>query len=1032
MSYRLEKDTGDLVIDGFEQGIASSPHKGIANIQNGNISTENGEVTASFVRTQQSMTSTATGTGTLTFVDSSHVNLNISGSNNLFKGQWITVTASSNTTQLPNGTYYVQPSTGSGYVLSNYYNSLVPSGALPVTSSYLIVGGGGNGGNGATTNNGGGGGGGGQVRTGTTSLNVGTNAITVGAANSTSSAFSITAAAGVNGVAPANGASAGGAGGASGSGNAGGAAGSGNVGGPNVGGGGGGDSAVGLLKDGGAGTVSSITGISLTYGGGGGAGAQASPGNGGAGGGGAGGTTNGTAGSGNTGGGGGGGNNGGTGAGGGTGLVVVSYPVGSLIGATGGTISYFGTNKIHTFTSSGSLVIPTQPTANLTGFLAGLTATIQLVATMGNPLAQATESYFRSGTKYNRYYVLDSNNLVWVYDTYNEVLYSASDNVNWFLPDYQTSWCTGATGLGVISGFLVAAAKTGLYGKPTDLLGNTNSTATTWTQFTNVSGWSSGALNSPHYVFTGHQGRMYITDGNYIASVFPESTLANTNISSQNIQSFCSWIIYSAGANPQYDGQFSVIAGTSPIPGTAARIPVVLFTNSAGTLPTSITAGKVYYMSANLTYFNVYPDPLITSAGTIVFTGAPASGATGGTLTAAWSFATGAYPVTFSNGDVRQVTLTNGSTSATWSVGLSSSPTVNADYIGELDLQTGASGTQYFNTFYPIASAPSYLGATPTYLYTPQRLTLPSFEIAQTIGEIGNIALIGCNGNVVYPWDQASSLPTNLIPLPEGNVANIITVNSMAYIFAGNNGNVYITDGGTSSLVINIPDYCAGVPGSPGTYIESTYYWGGAMYLRGRVYFSVRDQSTTKAGNCGGIWSFVPTQNLYIGQDTGIALRMEAQNSYNTYSGAASLLIGKQLQDQEAPLYWSAWYSDYNTPTYGIDYSTNGTSASFPTVVETDAIPAGTMLNKKTFSQLEYKLSSPLDNGATVTAFYRTNLTDSWTACSAFNVESSGLSGYAVVNFEKNQWLQFKFVLTPITSTAASNSFIRFKEIRLR
>jgi hypothetical protein len=45
LSYRYEKSTGDIVIEGWENGISPSPHKGLANLQNVNISTETGEAT---------------------------------------------------------------------------------------------------------------------------------------------------------------------------------------------------------------------------------------------------------------------------------------------------------------------------------------------------------------------------------------------------------------------------------------------------------------------------------------------------------------------------------------------------------------------------------------------------------------------------------------------------------------------------------------------------------------------------------------------------------------------------------------------------------------------------------------------------------------------------------------------------------------------------------------------------------------------------------------------------------------------------
>ncbi len=113
--------------------------------------------------------------------------------------------------------------------------------------------------------------------------------------------------------------------------------------GANTGGGGGGATSAGSGATGGAGTASSISGASVTYaaGGGGGTGSQgASPGTPGSGGGG--GREN--------------GGGGGAGASGAAGIVIISYPTGT-VEATGGTITTSGGNTIHTFTSSGTFTV---------------------------------------------------------------------------------------------------------------------------------------------------------------------------------------------------------------------------------------------------------------------------------------------------------------------------------------------------------------------------------------------------------------------------------------------------------------------------------------------------------------------------------------------------------------------------------------------------------------------------------------------------------------------------------------------------
>jgi hypothetical protein len=258
------------------------------------------------------------------------------------------------------------------------------SGAPAVTASYLVVAGGAGGSNG--------GGGAGGYRTGTASLSLTDSyAVTVGAGgaggnpnsttngtNGSSSVFtSITSAGGGGG---GNGSS-GGLGLAGGSGGGGGGwdptstGGAGNT--PstspsqgNNGGtgansgaaGGGGAGAVGSNGStntggaGGAGTASSISGASVTYAGGGGGRGFNTAGAGGSGGGGAGTTGSGIGSAGTANLGGGGGGSGATNAGGqgGSGVVIISYPSPQKFG--GGVVTTSGSNTIHTFTTSGTLV----------------------------------------------------------------------------------------------------------------------------------------------------------------------------------------------------------------------------------------------------------------------------------------------------------------------------------------------------------------------------------------------------------------------------------------------------------------------------------------------------------------------------------------------------------------------------------------------------------------------------------------------------------------------------------------------------
>ncbi len=566
------------------------------------------------------------------------------------------------------------------------------------------------------------------------------------------------------------------------------------------------------------------------------------------------------------------------------------------------------------------------------------------VGSFASPVTSATEKY-SDGTNFQyRYYILDSHGNVWVQDTM-----VSTPGITWFLPDPFVQF-TNATGMAVLNGWLMIFNGNNILIKPTVNLGDSTAQGSTGVAYPGISLMSPDTSPNPHFAFVGHQGKLYYTDGNFIGSIFPDTSLL-TGVA--NIQSYASYTTSTTTGTIS-----ALIDGSIPSTGTDnTRIPALFFPQAGFSNPSALTAGTIYYIQYSISgsTFQVY------------------SAASGGSA---------------------------------------------------LDITSGATGTQYFNTFYP-ASA----GGQATITFTPQRLNLPFFETSKSIAELGNLIVIGCTSNVLYPWNQVDPTPSDIIPLPENNVSNMITVNNMVYVFAGAKGNIYITNGSTASLVLSVPDYCAGIAGTPASYIEPYFTWGGAMYLRGRVWFSILDQTASKAGNCGGIWSFVPTQNFFIGQDTGISLRLENQASYGTYNGVSPVLLASQNQNAIGAQYWNAWYSSISSPAYGIDFT--NTTTSTPAIIETDLIPTGTLLDKKTFKQIEYKLSTPLAAGESVAISYRQNSTDSYVSCGSVVVESStSLSGYFTITFEKGQWLQLKITLTPLSSS--SSSFVRLREVRVR
>lgn len=759
------------------------------------------------------------------------------------------------------------------------------------------------------------------------------------------------------------------------------------------GGGGGGKGAAGTAAtdgvggNGGIGAQSSISGTATYYAGGGGGGTTgATTGTGGQGGGG-----DGVAGDPSSspqckgdngfGGGGGGGSGVGTGGAGGSGVVIISYVTGTMT-ATGGSITFSGGNTIHTFYSNGTFTVQSiaaagqyfvsyKNSSNKVKLSAifdpyGLypiahgtsgTATFSTLTTTASGLAKATEKYTSASDTYYRYYILDSNGYVWVYDTQVYATTLAANGVGeaWMLPDPTDYSAEDFTGMAVLNGWLIVINNAELQGKPVVDLGRDFAVL-------EENGDSMQCVNpfpthnNPAYV--GHQGKLYYGDGNYLGQVYPISSLQNGLSNVQSLSSFT--------GSSTTGTLTSVVTGSAPLAigsaGTPGRVPVVFFATETTSVPAALTEGTVYWiqMSASVSrQFAVYEEE--------------------------------------SGGSSLQVTTV---------------------------------GTSYFNTFYPLGDQEQTDGTNiPLFLFTPQRLNLPVFERIQAMVEVGNILLLGCNSSTLYPWNQVDALPSDIVALPESDVKSMLNVNNMAYVFAGNKGNFYISNGSSASLVYNVSDYCAGVPASASTYIEPVFTWGDSAYIRGRVYFSILDQTSTKAGNCGGVWSFYPTQNMAYGQDTGIALRLENQNSYADYDGVATLIISNEQQNVTSPQYWTAWQDSYSVATsaFGIDQTQSYPTS--PAIIETDLIPIGTFISKTTFQHFEFKLTTPLATGDSIALYTRTNSTEAWNLLTDPSTETPIISGEYSTNFENAQWLQLRVILTPTGD--ATTSFCRFKELRL-
>ena len=251
-------------------------------------------------------------------------------------------------------------------------------------------------------------------------------------------------------------------------------------------------------------------------------------------------------------------------------------------GTTGlsGSYYYISTGKLSATGSAGG--VPNDPaTATIiTGITAG-TATFSIAHPMGSPKQSATERYLDSSNNIQyRYFILDSIGNIWCHDTATLV---GVDTPLWF---FVTLTSVYASGLAVLNGWLTYVDT------PPGSSFNSN-----WisTSRLGVKNGSSGFLNptssSTHVSLVGHQGKMYMTDGNYLTSLFPNTSLV-TGLS--NIQSYCEYV-----GGPVNSSITVAIGGSLPTYGgsSTTRVPVVFF--SQGTLPSAISSGTIYWIEVS-------------------------------------------------------------------------------------------------------------------------------------------------------------------------------------------------------------------------------------------------------------------------------------------------------------------------------------------------------------------------------------------------------------------------------------------------
>lgn len=319
----------------------------------------------------------------------------------------------------------------------------------------------------------------------------------------------------------------------------------------------------------------------------------------------------------------------------------------------------------------------------------------------------------------------------------------------------------------------------------------------------------------------------------------------------------------------------------------------------------------------------------------------------------------------------------------------------NATFVGSILENAGS-------TFNPATPA--------TYTYNASALALPTYDVATCLAQLGTSLLVGGIMNSVYPWDRISTSFTYPLICAENCIKCIVSTNATAYIFAGNRGNIYITNGSNIDLFKKFPDSISGT-------VDPYYNWGWAVYLKNQLFFTV--SATTNGGtaisNFAGIWAIDLTTK---------AFRMSNSLSYGTYAGTVPVLVPMGNIRPTGDSLFAGWLNS----TGGVDYTSGSPYTNYEALIDSDIMNIGGFLTKNTFSNIEFKLAKPLVSGEKIKLLQRSNLTDSFVEIG--NTTTAGLlSDSYPMNFENVQWLQIRSLSS---STASNPSYTPLLNITFR
>jgi len=354
--------------------------------------------------------------------------------------------------------------------------------------------------------------------------------------------------------------------------------------------------------------------------------------------------------------------------------------------------------------------------------------------------------------------------------------------------------------------------------------------------------------------------------------------------------------------------------------------------------------------------------------------------------------------------------------------------TWNAAEIGSLTsvycikLLMGQDNKMYFTNGNTIGSITAITGTGGSVSVTSSSnvLDLPPGVFAVTLTELGNNLLIGTqkgptyesrqdyNWAAIYPWDRVSASFSLPVYINENGMNAMISHRNQVYFSAGDNANIYVTDGTNYQLVKHLP-YT-----KINRYNPTSWVYPNAMCInqQGHLMVGLSANYDANSPTITGIWEIAltsgyPTHLPFFSRDGNLG------QTANVRFGSVRVL------DDDALAFGVQTGTSYELSVT----SATALNTSYTARWRTEAFFVGTARTKKTFEQLEFMFSKPLIANQGIKISYRKNLTDSFTEIGTWTYSDIGgvISHLAPAQIADAELLQFEIAVNYSSAVFGNN-----------